>query len=137
LEHRGHRGGTEDTEDVLPELSRDILGCALKVHSALGPGLLESAYDACLCRSLSLKGMSFERQVALPVAFEGLLLDCGYRLDLVVAEKAIVEVKSVASLLPVHRAQLLTYLRLSGLRLGLLLNFNVRHLRHGIERVVL
>jgi len=137
LNHRGHRGGTEDTEDVLPELSRDILGCAFKVHSALGPGLLESAYEACLCRALSLTGMPFEKQVPVPVTFEGLQLDCGYRLDIVVAQKAIVEVKSVSSLLELHRAQLLTYLRLSGLRLGLLLNFNVRHLRHGIERVVL
>ena len=105
MEHRGHRGGTED---VLPELSRDIPGCAFKVHSALGPGLLESAYEACLCRSLSLAGMPFEKQVALPVTFEGLQLDCGYRLDVVVAQKAIVEVKSVSSLLPLHRAQLLT-----------------------------
>jgi GxxExxY protein len=108
----------------------------MAVHSALGPGLLESAYEACLCREFSHRGIAFERQVVLPVAYRGLKLDCGYRLDLAVSDRAIVEVKAVDSLAPIHRAQLLTYLRLSGKRLGLLINFNVCHLRDGVMRVV-
>jgi GxxExxY protein len=109
----------------------------MAVHSALGPGLLESAYEACLCRELSRRGYTFERQVSMPVSYQGLQLDCGYRLDLLVNEAAIVEVKAVGSLLPVHRSQLLTYLRLSRKRLGLLINFNVPHLREGVKRLVL
>ncbi len=133
LKHRGSRG---NTEDVFPELSREIIGCAMSVHSALGPGLLESAYEACLCREFLHRGISFERQVVLPVVYKGLKLDCGYRLDLTVSDRAIVEVKAVHSLTLIHRAQLITYLRLSDKRLGLLINFNVCHLRDGVMRLV-
>jgi GxxExxY protein len=108
----------------------------MTVHSALGPGLLESVYEACLCREFACRGIAFERQVAVPVAYRGLKLECGYRLDLAVSKRAIVEVKAVESLLPIHRAQLITYLRLSGKRLGLLINFNVCHLRDGVMRLV-
>lgn len=137
MEHRGRRGNTEDTENVFPELSRQVLGAAFKVHTALGPGLLESTYEACLCRELSLRNIPFRKQVDVPVEYEGLLLACGYRLDLLVDEKAIVEIKAVSEILAVHRAQLLTYLRHSRHRLGLLLNFNVRHMRDGVQRTVL
>lgn len=137
MQHRGHRGSTEDTGEIFPDLSRQILAAAFKVHTALGPGLLESTYEACLCRELSLREIPFRRQVDVPVEYEGLRLDCGYRLDLLIDEKAIVEVKAVGDLLAVHRAQLLTYMRHSRHRLGLLLNFNVRHLRDGIQRAVL
>jgi len=109
----------------------------MKVHSALGPGLLESAYEACLCRALSREGLEFKRQVPIPVNFDGIALDCGFRLDLLVEDKAILEVKSVDSLLAVHDSQLLTYLKLAAKPLGLLINFNVAHLRTGIRRRVL
>jgi GxxExxY protein len=133
LEHRGRRG---NTEDIFPELSRQIINCAMAVHSELGPGLLESAYESCLCSEFSRRRIPFERQVPVPLEYRGLRLDCGYRLDIVVAELAVVEVKSCEALSPLHRAQLLTYLRLSGKRLGLLVNFNVPHLRDGIDRIV-
>lgn len=120
----------------MPELTRQIIGSAMKVHSALGPGLLESAYEACLCRELALSGLAFRRQVPLIVTYEGLHLDCAYRLDLVIEEKVIAELKCVEDLLPIHHAQLLTYLRLSAKPVGLLINFNVAHLRNGIKRVV-
>ena len=103
----------------------------------MGPGLLESAYEACLCHELARRHLSFRRQVPVPLIYEGLALDCGLRLDLVVEEKVVVEIKSVERLLPIHECQLLTYLRASGLALGLLVNFNVTHLRHGIRRRVL
>ncbi|MBI2865256.1 MAG: GxxExxY protein [Chloroflexi bacterium] len=101
-----------------------ILGAAIAVHKALGPGLLESAYEECLCHELDLKGMSYQRQVPLPVAYKGVKLDCGYRLDVVVNAVVILELKSVEKFLPVHEAQLLTYLRLSNKKVGLLVNFN-------------
>jgi len=119
------------------DVSFDIIGAAIEVHRVLGPGLLESAYEEALCRELALRNAPFERQVPLPVAYKGMPLDCGYRLDLVVDEKVIVELKTVESLMPIHEAQLLTYLKLSGLKLGLLLNFNVRLMREGIKRLVL
>ena len=121
---------------MLPALTRQIIASAMKVHSALGPGLLESAYEACLCRELALSGLAFRIQVPLTVPYEGLRLDCAYRLDLVIEEKVIAELKCVEDLLPIHHAQLLTYLRLSGKPVGLLVNFNVAHLRDGIRRVV-
>ncbi|MCW5593372.1 MAG: GxxExxY protein [Burkholderiales bacterium] len=108
----------------------------MKVHSAPGPGLPESAYEACLCRELALSGLAFRRQVPLIVSYEGLHLDCAYRLDLVIEEKVIAELKCVEDLLPIHHARLLTYLRLSGKRGGLLVNFNVAHLRDGTRRVI-
>jgi len=109
----------------------------MHVHSALGPGLLESAYEACLCRALSKAGMPFQRQVPVPLTYDGLRLDCGFRVDLMVDAKAIVEIKSVDRLLTIHDSQLLTYLKITGLQLGLLINFNVAHLRNGIRRLVL
>ena len=118
-------------------ITETIIGAAIEVHRALGPGLLESAYEECLCRELSLRGIPFERQRSLPVEYKGLRLDCGYRLDLLVADTVVVEIKAVESLLPIHEAQLLTYLRLGGWKVGLLINFNVAVLRQGIRRRVL
>jgi GxxExxY protein len=130
-----HRG-TEDTEGSRRRCTHDIVGAAIEVHRRLGPGLLESAYETCLCRELYLRGIEFQRQVPLPVQYRGLNLDCGYRLDILVADSVIIEVKAVTKVLPVHRAQLLTYLRLTRLRLGILLNFNVEVLRHGVYRII-
>ncbi len=118
------------------ELTDRVIGDCIEIHRALGPGLLESAYEECLCYELSDAGIPFERQKPLPVVYKDVTLDCGYRLDLVVADKLIVELKSVESLLPIHEAQLLTYLKLSGLTLGLLINFNVAMLKQGIKRIV-
>jgi GxxExxY protein len=118
------------------QLTEQVIGACIEIHKTLGPGLLESAYEECLCRELSLRGIEFERQRSLPVAYKGVQLDCGYRLDLVVENKLIVELKSVQELMPVHDAQLLTYLKLSGLTVGLLINFNVPVLRRGIKRIV-
>ena len=119
------------------EITDAIIGAAIRIHRALGPGLLESAYEECLCYELSKAGLSFERQKPLPVRYENVNLDCGYKLDLAVANTAIVELKCVEKLLPIHEAQLLTYLKLSGFQIGLLLNFNVPVLREGLKRVVL
>ncbi len=114
-----------------------IIGCAIEVHRALGPGLLESAYEECLCYELKRNGLHYERQVPLPVTYKEVELDCAYRMDIVVEESVIVELKTVDALLPIHDAQLLTYLKLTGLRTGLLLNFHVTVLRDGIKRHVL
>ena len=114
-----------------------IIGAAIEVHRQLGPGLLESAYEECLCHELHLRGLAFERQVNLPVSYKGLQLDCGYKIDMIVGGEVVVELKSVEKLLPVHEAQLLTYLRLSEKRVGLLINFNVPVLTRGIVRRVL
>jgi GxxExxY protein len=110
---------------------------AIEVHRNLGPGLLESAYEECLCHELHLRGLDFKRQVALPLLYKGLKLDCGYKLDLIVQDQVILELKAVDKLLPIHEAQLLTYLRLTGKRVGLLINFNVPLLTQGIIRKVL
>jgi GxxExxY protein len=118
-------------------LSAAIIGCATKVHSSLGPGLLESAYEACLCHELTRSGVPFQPQASVPIHYEGMRLDCGFRLDLIVEERVVVEIKSVDQLLAVHDSQLLTYLKISGLPLGILLNFNVAHLKNGIRRRVL
>jgi len=118
------------------ELTERVIGACIEIHRALGPGLLESAYEECLCYELSQAGMKFERQKPLPVNYKDVKLDCGYRLDLVVEEKVIIELKAVESLLPIHEAQLLTYLKLSGITLGLLINFNVAMLKQGIKRIV-
>lgn len=118
-------------------LTGEIIAAAVEVHRELGPGLLESAYQACLCRELAIGGMGFRAEVPLPVYYKGIHLDCGYRMDLVVADKIAIEIKSIEKILPIHEAQLLTYLRLSHLRVGLLINFNVRLLRHGIIRRIL
>ncbi len=123
-------------KDHLDHLTAAIIGAAMRVHDELGPGLLESAYEACLAHELGTRGLGVERQRSLPVVYRGVSLDCGYRLDLVVDGCVIVEVKALENLLPVHEAQLLSYLRLSGLKVGLLINFHVRSLRQGIRRVV-
>ena len=117
-------------------LSSTIIGAAIEVHKTLGPGLLESAYEECLCHELSLRGVSFERQKPLPVEYKGTKLDCGYRLDIIVENTIILELKSCGKIEQIHKAQLLTYLKLSGLHLGLLLNFNVPVMRDGIIRIV-
>jgi GxxExxY protein len=126
-----------DTEAQRDPVSQEVIGGAIEVHRMLGPGLLETAYEECLCHELSLRNIAFKRQVALPVLYKKVRLDCGYRMDLVVLEELVVEVKAVEKLLPVHEAQLLTYLRLSGLHTGLLINFNVPALKHGIRRLKL
>ena len=113
-----------------------ILGCAMTVHSALGPGLLESTYDVCMVHEFSKAGLTVAKQVALPVRYDGIELDAGYRIDLLVEDMVILELKVVEKLLPIHTAQLLSYLKLSELKLGYLLNFNVVHMRDGIKRVV-
>jgi len=110
-------------------LTSEIIAAAIEVHRALGPGLLESAYQACLCRELQLRELDFAQQVDFPLSYKGIKLDCSYRLDLIVANRVVVELKSVHDILPVHEAQLLTYLQLTGLRVGLLINFNVPVLR--------
>jgi GxxExxY protein len=121
-------------EDV-QSLSRSVVDAALRVHKALGPGLLESVYEACLQHELAQRDIGAARQRSLPIVYDGLTLEGGLRLDLLVAERFIVEVKAVDALQPIHKAQLLTYLRLSGLRLGLLINFNVVRLKDGLQRV--
>ena len=121
----------------LNELTYETIGAAIEVHRALGPGLLESAYQACLCRELSLRGLNFQTELPLPIHYKGVQLDCGYRIDMLVGQLVVVEIKTVGTLAPVHDAQLLTYLRLGGWKVGLLINFNVAVLKHGIHRRVL
>lgn len=118
------------------KLSSKIIGAAIEVHKTLGPGLLESAYEKCICHELSLEGLSIEIQKPLDVVYKGIKLDCGYRLDVVVENAIILELKSCDKIEPIHRAQLLTYLKLSGLNLGLILNFNVPVMKDGIVRIV-
>jgi GxxExxY protein len=125
-----------DEKERLNVLSNRIIGAALRVHSELGPGMLESAYEACLTFELLDSGLYVERQKSLPLVFRGRRLDCGYRIDLRVEDEIIVEVKAIARLDKVHSAQLLSYLRLLKLKLGLLMNFNVTSLRDGIKRIV-
>jgi GxxExxY protein len=161
---RLHHGGTEDTEvgrvlktDMTVEtnpmhgeeqksfsiglvdedLTGEIIGAAMSVHRELGPGLLESAYEVSMGRELTLREIPFQSQVEVPVEYKGVRLDCGYRIDLLVANRVVVELKSVEHLQLVHEAQLMTYLRLSGVRVGLLINFNVPALRRGIVRRIL
>ena len=119
------------------KLTEQIIGGAIDVHAALGPGLLESVYEECLCHELGLRGLSFQRQVDLPLEYKGLKLSCSYRMDVIVESAVILEIKAVERLLPIHEAQLMTYLRLSGIRVGLLMNFNVQVLKNGIIRRVL
>ncbi len=130
-----HRG-TENTEMELDEISGQVIGAAIAVHRELGAGLLESAYEACLVHELRQRGVRVEQQVPQPVFYKGLQLECGYRLDLLVEDRVIVELKAVEAILPIHEAQLLTYLKLRKLRLGLLINFNVPILKHGIKRLL-
>ncbi len=126
-----------EIEDGKDPRTSPIIGAAIEVHRNLGPGLLESAYEECLCHELHLRGLDCKRQVPLPLLYKGLRLDCGYKIDLVVQDEVVVELKAVEKLLPVHEAQLLTYLKLTGKRVGLLINFNVPLLTQGIVRRVL
>ena len=118
-------------------LTREIIGSAIEVHRHLGPGLLESAYVRCLTRELSLKGIPFKREWPLPLTYKGIQLPCSYRLDLLVGDAVVVEIKAIETLTPIHEAQLLTYLKLGGWKVGLLINFNVEILKMGIHRRVL
>lgn len=127
-----YHGDTETRSKLLyEELTQKIIGAAIEVHRSVGPGLLESAYEECLCHELHLRGIPFARQVSLPVAYKGVNLDCGYRMDLIVEGNVIIEIKCVEHVLPVHEAQLLTYLKMTGKRVGLILNFNVPVLMQG------
>jgi GxxExxY protein len=117
-------------------IAEKVVDSVFKVHAALGPGLLESVYEICLAHEFSRRGLPFERQVSLPVVYEGLRLDAGLRLDMIVAGCVVLELKSVESLLPVHRAQMITYLKLSGHKLGFLINFNVVLIKDGIRRII-
>ncbi len=132
-----HHRDTEITEMELNKTTEQIIGAAIEVHKVLGPGLLESAYEECLCRELGLRGIQFERQRSLPVEYKGVKLDCGYRLDFLVENTVVVEIKSVSGIEPIHEAQLLTYLKLGGWKLGLLVNFNVPVLKDGIRRRII
>ncbi len=116
-------------------LSERVIGMAIDVHRHLGPGLLESAYEECLCYELEQGGVPYQRQVPLPIVYKAVLLDCAYRMDVVVAGELVLEIKSVDRLLPIHQAQMLTYLRLSGIRIGLLMNFNTPILKEGLRRM--
>ena len=125
-----------DLGDEHNALTERVIGAAIEVHRHLGSGLLESAYEECLCRELSLKGLPFERQLELPIEYKGVRLECGYRLDIVVERLLVLELKSVEALLPVHEAQMITYLKLTNLRAGFLINFNVPILKREVKRFV-
>jgi GxxExxY protein len=131
--HKEHEGLGAEVENV----ARAVVDAGLKVHRALGPGLLESAYEHCLANEIGTRGFRVRRQIELPIVYDGVTLDAGYRLDLLVEEAIVVEVKSVDALTRVHDAQVLTYLRLSGRRLGFLMNFNVELFRNGVKRLLL
>ncbi len=118
------------------ELSHEIIGACMEVHRVLGPGLLESAYQECLARELTLRVIPFEKEKPFPVEYKGVRVDCGYRVDFLVGDQVVVELKSVEGVLPVHEAQVLTYLKLAGCKLGLLVNFNVPVLKDGVRRFV-
>jgi len=126
----------ESERERTNSLTEKIIGCAIEVHSTIGPGLLESAYEECLCYELAQNGLRFERQVPLPVFYKGVNLDCGYRMDIIVKNIVIVEIKAVERIIPVHEAQLLSYLKLYDRSVGLLLNFHAARLRDGIRRIV-
>ena len=132
-----YRQGTKDTKASADTLSYDVLGAAINVHRELGPGLLESAYEACLCRELSLRQIKYERQVPLSLRYRGMAVDCGYRVDLIVGGLMLVEVKAVTKVLPIHRAQAMTYIKLLKLNLAFVINFNVERLNLGIYRIVM
>jgi len=128
-------GGGDDME--IEDVAAEVVDAVFKVHTALGPGLLESAYEACLIHELQKRGLRCARQVAMPLEYDGACIDTGFRLDVVVEDAIILELKAVEQVLPIHQAQLLTYLKLSGHSIGFLVNFNVKHMRDGIRRMVL
>jgi GxxExxY protein len=119
------------------DLTEKLIACAIEVHRHLGPGLLESAYEECYCHELGLQGVTLERQKPLPLIYKGIKLDCGYRMDIVAQNTVVIEVKCVEKILSIHEAQLLTYLKLSGLKVGLIINFHAPTLKAGIKRLVL
>ena len=119
------------------DLSNRVIGCAIEVHRHLGPGLLESAYEQCLAHELNRQNIAFQLQLAQPVLYKGISLDCGYRIDVLVENQLIIELKSVEKLLGIHEAQLLTYMKLAEIKIGLLMNFNVTKLKEGIKRFVI
>jgi len=137
--------GENGSEDItigsknmdINHLTGQIIGAAIEIHKELGPGLLESAYEECLCHEFNLRKISYKRQQSLPIEYKGIKLDCGYRIDIIVKDLVILELKSVDRLQPIHDAQLLTYLKLTGLKVGLLINFNVSVLKQGIKRLIL
>ncbi|MDH3494428.1 MAG: GxxExxY protein [Acidobacteriota bacterium] len=120
----------------LNEISGTVIGCAIKVHRTLGPGLLESAYEGCLVYELSKEGLNCQTQMKLPVIYDGVKIDTGYRVDVIVAKSVILEIKTVKKIIPIHEAQILSYLKMSRLKLGLILNFNTMILKSGIKRIV-
>lgn len=134
-------GRIQETEDIAARqradaLSNEIIGAAIEVHRYLGPGLFESAYEECLCYELGLRGLNYKRQVPLALNYKGMSLECAYRLDLLIDDLVVVELKSVEAIEPIHEAQLLTYLRLRNSWLGMIINFNVKMLKNGIKRLV-
>jgi len=133
VQNRAHNGEAYPEQD----LTREIIGALREVHKNLGPGLLESAYQRCFCQELSLRGIPYECERPIPINYKGVELDCGYRLDVLVDGRVLVEIKAVEAIAPVHKAQLLTYLRLLGIKVGLLVNSNVPVLKEGIQRLVL
>jgi GxxExxY protein len=128
---------TKSTKMDFDELSHRVIGCAIEVHRHLGPGLLESAYEQCLAHELVRQGIAFQLQHPMPVQYQDVRLDCGYRIDVFVENQLIIELKSVEEIKGIHEAQLLTYMKLAGVKIGLLMNFNVTKLKDGIKRFVL
>ncbi|MBN1817779.1 MAG: GxxExxY protein [Sedimentisphaerales bacterium] len=126
-----------DEKHKFSELSNKVIGCAIEVHKTLGPGLLESAYHQCLCRELSINQIAFESEKPLPVRYKGILLDCGYRIDLLIENQILIELKSVEQLHRIHEAQILSYMKLAEIRKGFLINFNVVLLKEGLKSFVL
>jgi GxxExxY protein len=137
MKHQGGKAPIEPIPPLTDAVARQVVDAAYAVHSALGPALLEGVYEVCLVHELNKRGIKVEQQVMLPVIYDNVRLDAGLRLDLVVGDCLIVELKAIENMLPVHKAQLLTYLKLSGYRLGLLINFNVPVIKNGIQRVAL
>ncbi len=135
--YRRDAEGAEREIGELKSLTEEIIGAAMEVHRALGPGLLESTYEMCLCRELSVRHLKFERQKPVALEYKGVKLECGYRADLVIENLVLVELKAIDDLTPLHEAQLLSYLKLGGWQIGLLINFNVALLKHGIRRRVM
>jgi GxxExxY protein len=137
LNHQDTKAPREEVDEGTDRVAKQIVDAAFRIHSNLGPGLLESVYETCLTHELSKRGLKFVRQSALPIIYDGIRIEGGLRLDFLVENCVIVELKAVENMAPVYNAQVLTYLKLSGMRLGLLINFNVRLIRDGIKRIVL
>ena len=134
--HEGHEGKLK-WDVIFDQLSNKVIGCAIEVHRELGPGLLETAYEQCLAAELGRSRIPFQLQVDLPVSYKGMRLDCSYRIDLLIDQQLIIELKCVEQLLKIHEAQILTYMRLAKIRVGLLINFNVPVLKKGIKRFLI